>query len=298
MKNIETMLFGIYPKSESLRIRIGRWERHLLETEELVRTLNEETGAIQKSWREWGVTQWASPLFNWFDIFRPIGTLVTGIELGPLTRYFETNTFYRIPLISEPVALSVDPQQMAPTREGLPLPLYYGNGEWAFLPGIQTLYVMSGTDGINQKQFNSEMASIYSAIMKKTGRKKLFLFEAADAGSFDYSLYSEVCPPSETVVFSRGTNGEDNFSSISEKFHSIIACPGSGKGVELNHSILKGMPIIDAHSTRLEDMARISEMIHNEDEDLLITTNDYLDFLPRIIADQKAQFLGGLSNVR
>ena len=70
MKKIETVLFGIYPKSEKLRIRIGRWERNIVSTSDLVNVLRQETDNVESEWAKSGIDHWASPLFNWYDILR------------------------------------------------------------------------------------------------------------------------------------------------------------------------------------------------------------------------------------
>jgi 5-methyltetrahydropteroyltriglutamate--homocysteine methyltransferase len=41
-------------------------------------------------------------LLRWADLLRPFTTGWTGVSAGPLTRFFETNTFYRQPVLAAP----------------------------------------------------------------------------------------------------------------------------------------------------------------------------------------------------
>ena len=298
MKKIETVLFGIYPKSEKLRIRIGRWERNIVSTSDLVNVLRQETDNVESEWAESGIDHWASPLFNWYDIFRPFSTLIKGIELGPLTRYHETNTFYRIPVVGRDLSVNENPDLKPDSKDGLPLPLYYGNSEWAFLPGLRTFYTMSETARINEEEFTENMIPIYSDILENAGKKKLFVFEGSDPGHFDYSVYKEVMSPSKTVIFFSRSPGKDNLSSISEKFYSLIESSRDSGDQTLQYSQRKGVAVIDAHSTSIESSHNILEKIEDTGENVILTSNDYLDFLPRSVADKKVRVLGGCSSVR
>ena len=63
--------------------------------------ITEEKDQFYKMMRVNKVDYYTDPLFNWQDIFRPLVASIDGISLGPLTRYFETNTFYRKPIVNE-----------------------------------------------------------------------------------------------------------------------------------------------------------------------------------------------------
>ena len=45
--------------------------------------------------REAGLDYLSDGLLNWQDIFRPFDEAARGLEPGPLTRFLNTNTFYR-----------------------------------------------------------------------------------------------------------------------------------------------------------------------------------------------------------
>src|SRR5687767_6967054 len=48
-------------------------------------------------------------LLNWQDIFRPFGEAALGLAAGPLTRFLNTNTFFRAPAVTEEAPKLVEP---------------------------------------------------------------------------------------------------------------------------------------------------------------------------------------------
>ena len=48
-------------------------------------------------------------LLNWQDIFRPFGEAARGLATGPLTRFLNTNTFFRAPAVTEEAPKLVEP---------------------------------------------------------------------------------------------------------------------------------------------------------------------------------------------
>lgn len=294
MVNVERLIYGIYPKSEKLRIRIGRWERGSVSTVELRDSLVSETNELINMLRNNGIDHYTGPLFNWFDIFRPFLTVAKGLQTGPLTRYLETNTFYRIPDIHGKISLSNSIELDIESVDGLPLPMYLGESNTVFLPGLKSLYEMSVKNGKRESDFYSELSEVYSSILKVFPGKKVFIFEVVDPGEFSYSLYEDITEPQNIILNLVTPVSGDNLSSISGKMYSVIA--GSKEAdthIPDHHSIMKGRKLIGAHTTRIESLREMENKIADIDGGILVTTDDYLDFLPRKIADQKVQLMGG-----
>jgi 5-methyltetrahydropteroyltriglutamate--homocysteine methyltransferase len=102
---------GIYARSEEL-VRATRDLDRGRATEEAVATQQEaDLRAFLYAQREAGLDYFSDGLLNWQDIFRPFDTAAEGLHPGPLTRFLDTNTFYRAPAVetgrprlSEPLA--------------------------------------------------------------------------------------------------------------------------------------------------------------------------------------------------
>ena len=89
---VGSYIFGIYPRSEKL-IEITRKRTYAPPDFE------EESKVLFDSQREAELTYVQDPLLSWDDMFRPITVNSNGIKPDGINRFFETNTFYRVPLL-------------------------------------------------------------------------------------------------------------------------------------------------------------------------------------------------------
>lgn len=302
MTEILKLAYGIYPKTEKLRIRIGRWERGVLPADELESLLAEETGIYEKLARDSGIGAFTDPLFNWYDIFRPLSALSGGIEFGPLTRYGETNTFYRLPEIRGNLKLASDPTVFREIEENPPLPLYHvdqGADQAAFLPGPETFYHYCGNiRKLGFADFAGELGAFYGAVLSKFRFKKTVVFESVPLEHNDFSKFYSYVRPGNTILVTRGSLDGSALASAGAKFHSVVSVP-TGKGLEVaaEFSEVPGLALMDAHNTRVEDPASLRKAVETYSANLgvdrvYLTHTNYLDFLPRKIAEKKIEVLG------
>lgn len=87
------IVFGQYPRSEQLVIATRGYDRKRVGEEELLANWKRDRLALQKL--QDGFTYLSSGLFHWEDLMRPFAELISNCQAGPLTRFFETNTFWR-----------------------------------------------------------------------------------------------------------------------------------------------------------------------------------------------------------
>jgi len=109
---------GIYPRSEALvqatrDLDRGRTTQEAVE-EQVERDLAELVSVQQSA----GVDLLADGMLRWQDHFRPLLEAAEGLETGALTRFLDTNTFYRAPK-----ATSEAPRLAAPLDERYVAPL-------------------------------------------------------------------------------------------------------------------------------------------------------------------------------
>lgn len=302
MAEILRLTYGTFPKTEKLRVRIGRWGRKILSTGELESLILEETELFQKLARENGITAFTDPLFNWYDIFRPISLLAGGIELGPLTRYGETNTFYRLPEIRGPLSLNGKPEVYGGLSENPPLPLYHvdqGNDQLAFLPGPVTFFHFCGNiAGSSFETFSDQLGKLYAKILSAFSFSKVLVFESIQLGENDLGRFYSSIDPEKTVLVTTGGLNSNTLASAGKKFHSVVT-DDSGNNVKVaaEHSDIPGFALIDAHNTRLEDPGEVTRKLQSIAGEsnvgrLYVTHSDYLDFLPRKIAEKKLELIG------
>ncbi len=133
---VRTTLTGPFPRSEELvqatrDLDRGRQSPEAVE-EVYART---EAGVVDLE-RRLGTDRCTAGYLRWADLFRPISESWGGLAVGPLTRWFETNTFYRQPILHAPPERT--PGAIA---SRLPLPLRGDGAARALvvLPGPYTL---------------------------------------------------------------------------------------------------------------------------------------------------------------
>lgn len=299
MVKIETHIYGIYPKTNDLRIKINRWERGRIETKDIAEILAKEKDSYYDLVKGAGINSFTDPLFNWYDILRPVA-LLSGAELGPLTRYKETNTFYRKPEFKTVEGVKSDPSKFGEIDSNPPLPLYHKSdtqGFSAFFPSPVTLHRMSEVaEGISGVDFNKKIVENYIDICGKFGATSITLFEAFEYGDEDLSFLDLLTKKFKVYLVTEGEIREQSFSSLSNKLHSIVSSDTDNARVSANFSKSPGLKLIDAHNTKLEESdsikIRAEEIASSIGSETVVATNsDYMDFLPRVIADRKVEIL-------
>jgi len=127
---VRTGLTGPFPRSEALVAATRDLDRGRTTpeaVEELFATAEREVLALEE---RLGLDTVTAGYLRWADLFRPIAETWEGFTVGPLTRWFETNTFYRQPILHAPpvrvpgaiAARLPPPLRAAPARARVLLP--------------------------------------------------------------------------------------------------------------------------------------------------------------------------------
>ena len=282
-----SLLYGIYPRSENLRKAYGKWEKGQLASDEISNKIQEESSLYFDLVKEAGINYFTDPLFNWYDLLRPIALSIEGIKLGPLSRYKETNTFYREPEI-ERVGKLRALNGLREVEENPPFPIYHDNGSESylhFLPGINSFVKMSKVSG-SQEEARERLRNIYIEIVKFFRIKRLLVFEPFESNN--YEIYNELNSVASTYLV---VTGKFN-SNGSAKFFSII---GDDPYSYSKYCEVPGVKVVDAQTTRINDgVLEKVKPYANEFDRLIVANTESFDFLPRTIADKKIfSFKGG-----
>ena len=295
MSEITGFVTGIYPKSEELRRAIGRWQRGAGGKEELDRIIGNETVNFENL-TENSIIH-TDPMFNWFDIFRPLMTVISGFSIGPLRRFEETNTFYREPIIEKAPLLDIEKLNGTEAEESLPLPLYRsGLSSAGILPGPSTFYSFSKNSGnVHAEKFSESLLGAYAKLLKASGRKDVVIMERVSPERYVLEHLLKKLSDFRVFLYTTGSIKKESFEGLQGKFHSIIANPEYAH-IAIEHSELPGFNLLDAHNTRMEKADQIISQfrkIHGGKG--IIAPNDYLDFLPFGIANRKIELLKEVS---
>lgn len=101
---VRTGLTGPFPRSEALVAAtrdLDRGRTSAESVEELYVSTEQEVVALE---RRLGFDGTTAGYLRWSDLFRPFAETWEGFTVGPLTRWLETNTFYRQPVLLAPPA--------------------------------------------------------------------------------------------------------------------------------------------------------------------------------------------------
>jgi 5-methyltetrahydropteroyltriglutamate--homocysteine methyltransferase len=99
---VHTSLTGPFPRSEALVAATRDLDRGRTTPEavdELFRSTEQELLALEE---RLGFDVVTGGYLTWADVFRPFAETWRGFTVGPVTRWFETNTFFRQPILNAP----------------------------------------------------------------------------------------------------------------------------------------------------------------------------------------------------
>lgn len=301
MSKIETMLYGIYPRDEQLRIAISKWERGATTTSELSGIINKEKQNLLSVFKQSGLDHYTDPLVNWHDILRMVSYTISSRQLEKLGRYRETNTFYKQPEIDDyPVYHDIREQDADPDKF-LPGEIYSNDNSDSylhFLPGPESFLNMSIVrKELKREKILESLITVYKEIMKKNRMRRLVLFDPYPDRTV-FSGYGDIFQGAEVYFVRYDVNSETFKNSNFGKPYALVSnSPLSFVNILVTNSRLPGVAIVDSQNTYLEDPHRIREKAErigeeNSLDSLLVTHTEYLDFLPRVIADKKVKILG------
>jgi 5-methyltetrahydropteroyltriglutamate--homocysteine methyltransferase len=100
---------GIYARSEELVQATRDLDRDRATAEAVEERREADMRSFLEAQRGARLDYLSDGLLNWQDIFRPFGEAAQGLAAGPLTRFLNTNTFFRAPAVTEEAPKLVQP---------------------------------------------------------------------------------------------------------------------------------------------------------------------------------------------
>src|SRR5206468_6848563 len=88
---------GIYPRSEALVQATRDLDRGRTTEEAVDEQVERDLAELVSVQQHAGFDLLADGMLRWQDLFRPLLEASDGLETGALTRFLDTNTFYRAP---------------------------------------------------------------------------------------------------------------------------------------------------------------------------------------------------------
>lgn len=156
MNLLPAQLTGIFARSKELIRATRDFDRRRATFEELEKIRRADVKKIISLQKDFEFV--VDGNLHWQDLFRPF-TKAAGIELGPLTRFFETNTFFRRPVIKGEIKF--EPKEI---ERYFYLDLLPANKK-VILPGPVTFYGLSENQ-YYKKGFMIALAGMLSQVVK------------------------------------------------------------------------------------------------------------------------------------
>jgi 5-methyltetrahydropteroyltriglutamate--homocysteine methyltransferase len=284
---------GIYPRSEQLvqatrDLDRGRTSEQAVD-EQVERDLAELVSVQQQA----GLDLLADGMLRWQDLFRPLLEATDGLETGALTRFLDTNTFYRAPH-----ATTATPKLAQPLSERFVAPL-----PGSRLVTLPSPFALSEGTGIAP-------LTIAEDVLKPA-------MDALDAGLVVLAepfFGREATSPAELEPALAALSGGPNlalqltFCDARRPLEEGLAeLPVDAIGIDFYGTHLSDVPkgfgklllagVVDARSSTVEDpreLARFADRLRNEREveQVALVPNGDLQFVSERIAREKLLRLG------
>lgn len=131
---VHSTLAGIHPRTEELVQATRDFDRGRTDAKHLAEARSKDAKSLVDLQVKAGYNHVSDGLLGFQDVFRPFAEKLKGAKVGPITRWFDNNTFYRQPVIEAPL------KHTAPVlKDYLERPKLAAGHKWkAVLPGPYT----------------------------------------------------------------------------------------------------------------------------------------------------------------
>jgi 5-methyltetrahydropteroyltriglutamate--homocysteine methyltransferase len=307
---VEVSLSGAFPRSEELVEITRAADRGRASQAELEKVQRRDAEAIVALQSQSGLNPVVDGQLNWQDLFRPFSELFTGIKPGSLTRWFDNNTFYRKPIISEKVAYRGS-NLLRYFRQDL---LSAVSSKKAILPGPFTFAAMSQNAAYSS--FNDVVDSFAHALrdaiadLRKAGYA-WFQFNEPSLVSRGISKGELKVARNAFETCARSAGGktvlQTYFGDGSQIIAELLEFPVDRIGVDFYATSIEsisgldfdkelGCGCVDGRNSLLESPDELKKLVARVREDLepkglSLNPNCDLDFLPHPVAVKKVRLL-------
>ena len=304
MHEIKAYAPGIYARSEELVWATRDLDRGRTTEKAVAEQREADLRSFLDAQREAGLDYISDGLLGWQDIFRPFDELALGLEPGPLTRFLNTNTFFRAPVVTGEAPKLIEPL-------GEP---YFAIGalprnRWvATLPSPHA-FAASAAGELDPRAVAEGVLGPQIAWLAESGCALVVLQETALLGGrIDIYPLSEALDALQSPLpLALQLPFGDSGSVLGE----LVELDVEAIGVDFYATDLEALPrpfpktllagVVDARNSLLEEPEEIEEFGRRLSEELEgelhLVPNGDLQFVPEKIAREKVLRLGEAAEV-
>jgi len=288
---------GIYPRSEALVQATRDLERGRTSPEAVAEQERRDFQELVSVQRAAGLSFLSDGMLAWQDLFRPLADAAEGLDARPLTRFLDTNTFYR-------AVLAVGEPHLATPLPAPDLPA----GKWVGTLPSPLAFARAARDEVSAQKLAANVLAPQIAAWAGAGAAMIVLsdpFLAREGGAGE--LLAALGELPEGVPLSL----QLPFGDASSLLPALAEAPVAAIGVDFYSTSVNALPqaypreihagVLDARSSAPEspdEIARFAEeLLAREPAGLALVPNGDLQFVPEPIARQKLARLGQASAV-
>jgi 5-methyltetrahydropteroyltriglutamate--homocysteine methyltransferase len=287
---VKAYLPGIYPRSEALVQATRDLDRGRVSADDVERRRAADLEALISAESEAGFDLLSDGMLAWQDLFRPFVDASEGLEAGAITRFLDTNTFFRaphatgIPRLSQPLGPEAVASIDGPRLVTLPSPYAFGEAAGVDPREIAASVLAPAVDALD-----TELLVLAEP----------FLTRSPDGVAALGDALAELPKRGKVVL-------QLTFGDASSLLGRLVELPVDGVGVDFYLTPLDAVPegfpklllagVLDARSSEVEDpavlasfTARLRERTSGE---LALVPNGDLQFVAEPIAKRKLAALG------
>jgi len=312
---------GVLPRPSELIEKTRAYERRRISKKELEESFAKATDMVTKAQISAGLNYITDGMLRWQDLLRPFTEELKGITVESLTRWFNNNTFYRKPIITDSVKLEKEIVKKITYLDKLPKNLLWK----AILPAPYTLISLSENQYYkDEAEFMFKFAEIINEEIRSLAEAGFSYIQLSDpalvyeplAPNFKEDKLSLVNDVLEVAV--KGTSVKTCLQTFFGDFSKILPealdFPVDHLGIDLyetdfeklkEYSFEKGVALglVDSRSSLVEEpyelVAVAKEIIESiyrsRIEEVFICPNCDLDFLPWERVEEKMKVLSSVA---
>lgn len=297
---ITCYLHGIYPHSEALVAVTRDAARGRRSPGEVGKQRKADRLALAAMQRDARLDYVCSGLLTWPDLLRPLVAAGQDLTTGPLRRWFDNNTFVRVPVVRGALALD----------RGL---FDADAGEVGTLPGPYTFSRIADTELEPDKLIGALAAGLLRPAAEEMIARGARLIQLQEPWLTAHGIAADSWGPlADAVAIVRDGLGvpvvvHTYFGDAAPWLHKLRELPADAIGVDLVETDVAALAgrwttglligCVDGRSSIVENAGAIAALARRVIEladppALMLSSNCDLELLPRVIADQKTRVLG------
>ena len=283
---------GIYPRSDALIQATRDLDRGRTTPEAVQEQVAREVRQLVAAQERASLDLLSDGMLGWQDLFRPLAELSDGVIARPLTRFLDTNTFYRALIVEGDPAL----------REPLPAP-DLPEGRWLGTLPAPLALARAARGAASAQTFAANVLAPQIEAWAEAGCALAVLvdpFLAREGGAHEAVTALQELPSGVSYLL------QLPFGDASSILEQLAEAPVGAIGVDFYATSIDAVPddypkeiaagVVDARSSALESPEEIGrfveELAGKVPAGISLTVNGDLQFVPASIAREKLARLG------